>query len=115
MPKRPKDEPRHIQMPATRTTLRCALCGALIQPLDESSGQCGQCGGSLHSCKQCTHFDTAARYECQQPIPERIARKDAANQCTFFSLRVRVERETTSAGVSRPEDARKAFERLFKK
>ena len=84
MPKRPKDEPRTIQMPATRTTTRCALCGALIQSLDESSGKCGQCGGSLHSCKQCTHFDTSARYECQQPIPERIARKDAANQCTFL-------------------------------
>ena len=115
MPKRPKDEPRHIQMPASRTTTRCALCGALIQPLDDSTGLCGQCGGALHSCKQCTYFDTSARYECQQPIPERIARKDATNQCTFFSMRVRVERQTTEAGVSRPEDARKAFERLFKK
>ena len=115
MPKRPKDEPRHIQMPGTRTTTRCALCGALIQPLDESSGQCSQCGASLHSCKQCTYFDTSARYECQQPIPERIAHKDAANRCAYFALRVRVERETASAGVSRPEDARKAFERLFKK
>ena len=101
-------------MPGTRTISRCAICGALIQALDEVSGQC-QCGAALHSCKQCTHFDPDSRYECRQPITERIARKDAANQCTFFSLRVRVERETTSAGVSRPEDARKAFERLFKK
>jgi hypothetical protein len=91
------------------------LCGALIQSLDEASGQCAHCGAAVHSCKQCAYFDTSARYECQQPISERIARKDAANECTFFSLRVRVERETTSAGVSRPEDARKAFERLFKK
>jgi hypothetical protein len=114
MPKRPKDEPRHIQMPGTRTTLRCALCGTLIQPLDEASGTCAQCGAALHSCKQCTHFDPSVRYECRQPIPERIARKDERNECTFFTLRVRVERETTSGG-SRPEDARRAFERLFKK
>jgi hypothetical protein len=115
MPKRPSDEPRHIQMPGTRTTTRCALCGAMIQPLDETSGKCGQCGAALHSCKQCTYFDTSARYECQQSIPGRIARKDAANECAFYTLRVRVERETGSGGISRPDDARKAFERLFKK
>jgi len=47
-------------------------------------------------------------------VPERIADKGARNACTLFSLHVTVERETTS-GSSRPEDARRTFDNLFKK
>jgi hypothetical protein len=111
---RPKDMtfgPRPIQMAGTREVSRCAQCGALLQGLTDL-GQCSKCGFELHSCKQCTHFDPASRFECRQPIPERVARKDARNSCTYFSLRVMVEKET---GAARVEDARRAFENLFKK
>jgi hypothetical protein len=47
-------------------------------------------------------------------VPERISDKGARNACTFFLLHVTVERETSS-GSSRPEDARRAFDNLFKK
>jgi hypothetical protein len=50
-----------------------------------------------------------------QPIPERIARKDARNECTFYSIRVMVEKETSTPTPVRADDARKAFENLFKK
>jgi hypothetical protein len=43
-----------------------------------------------------------------------MARKDVRNQCTFYELRTTVERETSSA-AARVDDARKAFENLFKK
>jgi hypothetical protein len=69
---------------------------------------------ALHTCKQCAYFDPGARFECRQPVQERIARKDAANQCELFAMKVAVERDTT-AGAKRPEDARQAFENLFKK
>lgn len=106
--------PRSVMMPGTREVSRCAQCGALIQSLAEPTGQCGKCGATLHACKQCTYFDPGSRLECRQPIPERIARKDAANNCTFFAIKVTVEKETTSGGA-RTDDARRAFENLFKK
>jgi predicted RNA-binding Zn-ribbon protein involved in translation (DUF1610 family) len=106
--------PRPLQMPGKRTVSRCAQCGTVIPTLADPPAQCPKCGFELHACKQCTYFDPSARFECRQPIPERIARKDVLNQCTFYSLRTTVERETSSA-AARVDDARKAFENLFKK
>ena len=106
--------PQAPQMPGRRVTSRCAGCGTMLPALTEPLGQCSKCGFELHSCKQCEHFDPASRFECAQPVLERIAEKTARNDCTYFSLRVTVERET-SPGSLRPEDARKAFENLFKK
>jgi len=109
--------PRPVQMPGTHTVSRCAQCGTLLPAGIESTARCPKCGFELHSCRQCTYFDTSSRFECSQPIPERIPRKDERNQCTFYSMRVRVEKETSTpaAPSARPEDARKAFENLFKK
>jgi hypothetical protein len=59
----------------------------------------------------------------------RIAVKDKANECTLFTPRVTVAREGTANGPSapaplpaggppaprNPEDARNAFDKLFKK
>src|SRR6058998_2945234 len=89
--------PRPLQMPGTRTVSRCS-----------------QCGFDLHSCKQCTYFDPSSRFECSQPISERIPRKDARNDCTFYAMRVMVEKETSTPGA-KVQDARQAFDNLFKK
>jgi predicted RNA-binding Zn-ribbon protein involved in translation (DUF1610 family) len=117
-PQAPKREntfgPRPLQMAATRTVSRCAQCGTVLQAFTEPVGQCPKCGFEIHSCKQCTNFDPASRFECTQPIAERIPRKDAKNDCKFYSMRVMVEKET-SASAARVDDARKAFENLFKK
>lgn len=118
--------PRTPRMVARVTRARCANCGAVLQPDIDPNGQCPKCGFELHSCKQCVHFDTGARFECTQPIPERIPRKDARNDCTFYELRVTVEKDTSAAAPasapavvqsapSSAHDARKAFEDLFKK
>jgi len=50
-----------------------------------------------------------------QPIPERIPRKDARNECSFYEMRVTREKETSTPASLRPNDARQAFENLFKK
>jgi len=107
--------PRALQMPGTHTVSRCAQCGTLLTSISEPVGKCPKCGFELHSCRQCTYFDTSSRFECTQPIPERVARKDERNQCTFYSMRVRVEKETSTPSSARPTDARTAFENLFKK
>jgi predicted RNA-binding Zn-ribbon protein involved in translation (DUF1610 family) len=106
--------PRPLQMPGTRNVSRCAQCGTVLQSSDTPS-RCPKCGFELHSCKQCTYFDPSSRFECMQPIPERVARKDQRNECTFYSIRVSVEKETSTPGPAQPNDARKAFENLFKK
>ena len=77
--------------------------------------QCPKCKADLHTCKQCAHFDTSMRYECNQPIPERLPRKNVRNQCSFFELKKSIERETSSSGSNSPLDARQAFNNLFKK
>lgn len=106
--------PRAIQMPGTHTVSRCAQCGTILTVITEPLGQCPKCGFELHSCKQCSHFDPSRRFECSEPVPERIAKKDARNECTFFSISVRVEKQTSTGSASRPDDARRAFDSLFK-
>ena len=105
--------PRTVNMAPTRTISRCAQCGAVLPALATPT-TCPKCSFPLHSCKQCAHFDPGSRFECRQSITERVARKDAANTCTLYSIAVRVERET-STGFSKADDARRAFENLFKK
>jgi hypothetical protein len=106
--------PRPMQMPGTHSVSRCAQCGTLLTTLSEPVGQCPKCGFELHSCKQCTYFDPARRFECMQPVAERVAKKDARNQCTFYSISVRVEKQTSTSPASQPKSARQAFDNLFK-
>jgi len=107
--------PRPMQMPGTRAVSRCSQCGSLLQALSDPVGQCPKCGFELHSCKQCSYFDPSSRFECTQPVPERVSRKDQRNDCTFYSIRVMVEKETSTPAALRPKDARQAFDDLFKK
>ena len=127
---RPRQEqmgPRTPRMVGTVMRARCSNCGAILAPGFDQTGQCPKCHFELHSCKQCVHFDTGAQFECTQPIPERIPRKDVKNECTFFEFRMTVEKDTSPvnypsvtapaapASPARPDDARRAFEDLFKK
>ena len=118
-PPPPADRPRPPGPAASpvlgsRTLSRCAGCGTALGPGTSATGSCPQCGGALHACRQCTHFDPARRFECSRPVPARIPDKAAANECPEFALRVVTERDT-SMGAIRPEDAKRAFDRLFKK
>ena len=109
------DRPRSPIMPPRRGVSRCAGCGTILPAEVDPQGQCPRCHFELHSCKQCVNFDAGQRFECLKPIPERIPKKDARNDCTFYQMRVTVEKETSSAGAARPATARQAFENLFKK
>jgi predicted RNA-binding Zn-ribbon protein involved in translation (DUF1610 family) len=119
--------PRTPRMVGTVTRARCSNCGAVLAAGFDPNGKCPKCGFELHSCKQCRFFDTAAQFECTQPVSERISPKDARNNCTFYEFRTTVEKDTaptsyaqkaSSAGPAAPprhNDARQAFEDLFKK
>ena len=126
---RPKHQdmlgPRTPRMVGTVMRARCASCGAVLAPGFDVNGECPRCHFALHCCKQCVHFDTGKQFECTQPIPERITKKDAKNNCRFFEFRMTVEKDTSPvtyatpaappSTAARPNDARKAFEDLFKK
>jgi hypothetical protein len=105
--------PRPVNLPGTRAVSRCTQCGTVLQ--SSPGDKCPKCGFELHSCKQCTYFDPGSRFECMQPVPLRIAKKDARNECTFYEIRVTREKETSTPASLRPNDARQAFENLFKK
>ncbi len=117
--------PRLVQHVAAARCFNCAT--TLPQDID-FSGLCPKCGAELHCCKQCSHFEPSTRFQCLKPIQARIAVKDKANECALFTPRVTVAREGTATngpgpGVpnggppapKNPEDARNAFDRLFKK
>ena len=117
-PPRERIGPRTPHFPPRVTVARCANCGTLLPKEFDPQSQCSRCSFELHSCKQCVHFDTAARWECTQAIPARMARKDARNECTFYQIRMSSERETTTSvtpAPTRSDNPRKAFEDLFKK
>jgi hypothetical protein len=107
-------------MMASRAVVRCARCGTFVDEQILSRSKCPKCQVDMRSCVQCVHFDPSARFECTQPIPARIAPKDAANDCPHFSVRTSWERETTAAqpahrpDAESPAAAKKAFDDLFK-
>ncbi|MGA1987123.1 MAG: hypothetical protein ABSG72_12720 [Candidatus Sulfotelmatobacter sp.] len=106
--------PRPVNLPGTRAVSRCTQCGTVLQG-GAGDGQCPKCGFELHSCKQCTYFDPGSRFECMQPVKERIAKKDERNSCELYEIRVTREKETSTPASLRPSSARAAFDNLFKK
>lgn len=120
--------PRTPRMVGIVTRARCSNCGAVLAPGFDPNGKCPKCQFELHCCKQCRFFDTAAQFECTQPVPERISPKDAKNNCQFYEFRMTVEKDTAPTSYVQPgangarpappgrvNDARQAFEDLFKK
>jgi hypothetical protein len=116
--------PRLPRMVQTVVAPRCYNCALTLPSGFDFSGTCPRCNVALHCCKQCAYFEPSARFQCLKPIRERIPSKDKANECEWFSPRVTVARDTSSAASSpavstlaprTPEDARAAFDNLFKK
>ncbi len=131
-PKPPLDitGPRLPRLVESVTASRCYSCATALPADIDFTGNCPKCNAALHCCKQCSWFEPSTRFQCTKPIRERIAVKDAANQCEFFRARVTVARDSAPAGaVVRPamgdrqqviapkseSDARIAFDNLFKK
>ena len=99
----------------TKVSFKCARCGhELAQPKIAIDTSCASCGDALHSCSNCSFFNTGARFECQQPIAKRVESKAKGNECKFFKPKaVRDLKVETPEGSS--NDPRAAFNALFKK
>jgi predicted RNA-binding Zn-ribbon protein involved in translation (DUF1610 family) len=98
----------------TAVTFKCARCGKeLGEAKVANDTNCPSCGAALHSCTNCTFFDTGSRFECKKPIAKRVESKAAANSCSFF--KPKVMRDLRAAQPEKATDARSAFDALFKK
>jgi len=107
-----QDGPKNINMPGYREVFRCAQCGYVVSGEVGGDSKCLRCGADLHACAQCVSFDPGSRFECMdQALTARVSPKNTRNACTLFAPRTTVERETTTP---RSDDARKAFDDLFK-
>ena len=69
--------------------MRCFACNAEVTT---ASGErigfrddCSRCGADLHTCRNCAHHDPNAYNECREPQSERVADRERANRCEYFS------------------------------
>ena len=60
----PPIAPKTFSMPGFREVVKCARCGneLTVATAWSATGQCPRCQGDLHSCAQCSHFDTSAAF-----------------------------------------------------
>lgn len=119
--------PRLPRLVQSVTASRCFSCSTVLPPGTNYKSACPKCGVDLHCCKQCSHFEPSTRFQCMKPIPARIPYKDKSNECELFMPKVSVMRDGTQASapaqapsvapadVRTPNDARAAFDSLFKK
>jgi hypothetical protein len=127
-PQTPRPEPQRQRMegaPRGRTAggfgpeaFKCNRCGQLRHSIGDLTNDdvCQGCGADLHTCGNCRSFDTTTMWECRENIPARVSTKHNKNACTFFQPKI-VRDLAADKGKSpqTPDDARKAFEALFKK
>ena len=93
---------------------RSSCLEELAEPKIATDTSCTSCGDALHSCANCSFFNTGARFECQKPIAKRVESKAKGNDCKFFKPKaVRDLKVETPGGSS--NDPRAAFDALFKK
>jgi hypothetical protein len=98
---------------------KCNSCGQQRIGLDDPTHEetCAKCNADLHTCGNCRFFDTTTSWECRESenIPARIAGKHARNQCTIFQPKVVRDLSPDKGRVQTPDDARSAWDALFKK
>lgn len=93
----------------------CHACGREVRVLGKlgRTAECTECGADLHCCRNCRFFDTSAPNQCREPIAEPVRDKAAANFCDYFEVNNKIA--LTSRGGASSQEAKKAFESLFKK
>ena len=97
----------------TATRFNCARCGNHVLDHEVASdATCKECGSDLHTCTNCTYFDSSAPSECRKPVEVRIAKKAHRNACELFEAKTVQEFASDSEGVA-PSDAKSAFDDLF--
>lgn len=126
-PQTPREfpKPRLEDAPRGRTAggfgpdaFKCNKCNQIRHNLGELTHEdvCNGCGADLHTCGNCRFFDTTTLWECRENIPTRVVGKHAKNACTFFQPKIVKDLAADKGSkLQTPDEARKAFDALFKK
>jgi len=103
------------QLPHGTGLMRCFSCNSASELVaGERVGfreACDDCGADLHVCLNCTLHDPGAHNECREPNTERVADRERANRCEYFTPSDRGGGEAARAA----DDAKSRLEGLFKK
>lgn len=91
---------------------KCFRCDAVVEEREFFSRRdtCGKCGADLHVCRNCSFYSPGRSNDCEEPQAERVVEKDRANYCDFFRFK-----EGRGEAATRKDDAKKAWDDLFKK
>ena len=95
--------------------MNCYHCGTEIK-VERFVGRaddCHKCGSDLHSCVNCANYEPTLSNRCREPNTEWIADREKANFCDFFTPG-KSSRAASGPAASK-DDARRAFDSLFKK
>ena len=82
--------------------------GEVVSRRDE----CSSCGADLRCCLNCTHYDPSKNNQCAESEADWVSDKESANFCDWFEPALGAQAVGAKAGGS--DDAKKAFEDLFK-
>ena len=111
---RPKsDKPRGRGLGApTKSVFKCSRCGQTLSvgAAMAFDATCGGCGDDVHTCTNCAHFDTSARFECRLEIEQPVPKKAKRNECELFEPKTI---QVFDSDKPAPGDARAAFDSLF--
>jgi hypothetical protein len=97
---------------------KCNKCSQIRHNLGELTHEdtCLGCGADLHTCGNCRFFDTTTLWECRENIPARVVGKHAKNTCAHFQPKIVKDLAADKGSkLQTPDEARKAFDALFKK
>lgn len=94
---------------------RCHRCGTAAALLDNEvvsrRDECSNCGADMRCCANCRYFDPSKSNQCAEAQADLVSDKEAANFCDWFKPRTTVD---LVGNKSTKDDAKKAFEDLFK-
>lgn len=127
-PQGPRPDPQRQRLedaPRGRTAggfgpdaFKCNKCSQIRHSLGEMTRDdvCAGCGADLHTCGNCRFFDATTLWECRENITVRVVGKHTKNECTLFQPKI--VKDLAAGKGKQPmseNDARKAFDALFKK
>jgi hypothetical protein len=94
----------------------CHHCGGALE-LDgkvSRTESCRHCDYDMHVCLNCKHYDPFAPNQCRETQVELVRDKEKANFCDYFTPNQK-KGSSTSIGKTKADEARNAFDNLFKK
>ena len=95
----------------------CHFCKGEIVIKDRvaRTAECPSCNADVHCCLNCANYDTSASNRCREPLAEWVSDRERANFCDYYRPN-QMAVPARAKGQSGPlDEARSAFENLFKK